>query len=106
MTLTPVSRLTDAQLVTRIRQGVTAEPALIDEYYRRCIPIYQEFLGRHWHTGWYEPGSGPPSPKDQERMIQVVAASAQLRPGMRVLDVGCGIGATVEWLSSARNSFR
>lgn len=99
MALTSIKRLSDAQLVDRIRQGVGAEPALIDEYYRRCIPIYQDFLGRHWHTGWYEPGSGPPSPDDQERMIRVIAESAQLKPGMRVLDVGCGIGATVGWLS-------
>ena len=91
--------LGDAELVRQIRNGVGSDRWLIDEYYRRCIPIYESFLGRHWHTGWYEPGGPAPSPRDPERMIAVVAASAAIRPGMRVLDVGCGIGGTVGWLA-------
>lgn len=96
--------LSDFELATRVRQGVLAEPGVIDEYYRRCIPIYQEFLGRHWHTGWYEEGAEPPNPSDQERMIAVIAQSAGIAPGMRVLDVGCGIGATAHWLAHHRQA--
>lgn len=99
MTLDPITPLTDAELVARLRTGVIAQPQLVDEYYRRCVPIYLDFLGVHWHTGWYEPGPGRPSPRDQERMIERVVSAAGLEPGMRVLDVGCGIGGTAGWLA-------
>ncbi len=99
MTIDAITRLTDSELVARIRTGVIAQPQLVDEYYRRCVPIYLDFLGVHWHTGWYEPGPDQPSPRDQERMIERVVSAAGLEPGMRVLDVGCGIGGTAGWLA-------
>lgn len=101
---TIVRLLSDSELVARVRQGVLAEPGVIDEYYRRCIPIYQGFLGRHWHTGWYDEGTDPPKPSDQERMIAIIAQSAGIEPGMRVLDVGCGIGGTAHWLAQHRQA--
>ncbi|MEN9763032.1 MAG: hypothetical protein RI906_2858 [Pseudomonadota bacterium] len=91
--------LSDDTLARRIRLGVSDEPALVHEYYRRCIPVYESILGLHWHTGWYERTDRAPTPQDQERMIAILAASAQLQAGMRVLDVGCGIGGTVAWLA-------
>jgi ubiquinone/menaquinone biosynthesis C-methylase UbiE len=94
-----ITRLTDSELVARLRNGVIAQPRLVDEYYRRCVPIYLDFLGVHWHTGWYESGPDGPSPRDQERMIERVVSAAGLEPGMQVLDVGCGMGGTAAWLS-------
>ena len=85
--------LDDRELVRRLRTSAQADRALVDEYYRRCIPLYQGFLGEHWHTGYY--GESQPSAADQVRMIEVVAGSIGLGPADRVLDVGCGIGGTV-----------
>jgi SAM-dependent methyltransferase len=66
-------------------------PAVVDRYYTLCIPFYREFLGSHWHTGYYLP-HGPIGPQDQLRMERRIADSADLASALDVLDVGCGIG--------------
>jgi cyclopropane fatty-acyl-phospholipid synthase-like methyltransferase len=89
------STLSDSQLVERIGAAEPAPRAVVDEYYRRCIPLYLDFLGIHWHTGFYREGDGATSPADQVRMIDHVARSIDLGPNDRVLDVGCGVGGTL-----------
>jgi tocopherol O-methyltransferase len=78
--------------------------AVIDRYYTLCIPFYREFLGNHWHTGYYSP-HGPIGPQHQLRMEQRIAQSADLTSARDVLDVGCGVGGTachLATLTSAR----
>lgn len=86
--------LTDSGLVELREAKGPAPRALIDECYRRCIPLYVDFLGVHWHTGFYL-RDAEPSPADQVRMIDHVARSVGLGRHERVLDIGCGIGGTV-----------
>jgi len=93
--------LSDRELVERIRAGTGVPAAIIDEYYRRCIPIYLDFLGTHWHTGFYEEGDAGVSARDQVRMVDHIARSAGITRGDRVLDVGCGIGAALCHLNEA-----
>ena len=93
--ITDVGLLSDQQLVATIENGHRVNKSLIDEYYRRCIPVYLDFLGIHWHTGFYRSDDADISPRDQERMIEHLAELAQLGAGNRLLDVGCGIGATL-----------
>ena len=76
-----------------------ASAAEVDDYYERCIPFYREFLGEHWHTGWYL-GGQQPTVRDQLRMELRIGEAAGLAPGMRVLDVGCGIGGPAVHLAS------
>lgn len=87
--------LSDGELVERLAADKPASRALIDEYYRRCIPLYLSFLGIHWHTGFYRDEDAPPSAADQVRMIDHIAESINLACNERVLDVGCGVGATL-----------
>jgi tocopherol O-methyltransferase len=77
-------------VVAEMRSG-RAMPELVNRYYTLCIPFYREFLGDHWHTGFYRPGQ-PIGPQDQLHMERVVAQSAQVGEGTQVLDVGCGVG--------------
>lgn len=81
------------ELVARMREPATRTPALVDRYYTLCIPHYREFLGDHWHTGYYRADGRPIGPGDQLRMERRIAESAGLAPETQVLDVGCGIGA-------------
>lgn len=78
-------------LVTAMRAGVPITPELVNRYYTLCIPFYREFLGDHWHTGWYVDGV-PTGPGDQRRMERAIAQSAGVGDGLTVLDVGCGVG--------------
>jgi ubiquinone/menaquinone biosynthesis C-methylase UbiE len=78
-------------VIGRMEAGVPADAALVDDYYTLCIPFYSEFLGEHWHTGWYLE-QGPTGPEDQLRMELRVAASAGIDATSIVLDVGCGVG--------------
>lgn len=78
-------------VVAALRQGAQASPELVNSYYGLCIPFYREFLGDHWHTGFYE-AEGSIGPHDQLRMERLVAESAELGPETAVLDVGCGVG--------------
>jgi ubiquinone/menaquinone biosynthesis C-methylase UbiE len=80
-----------AELLELMASPATRTPEVVDRYYTRCIPFYREFLGNHWHTGWY-PAAGPIGPGDQLRMERLIADSAAIGPDSEVLDVGCGIG--------------
>ena len=89
------SALSDGQLVEMIGADKPPPRAVVDEYYRRCIPLYLSFLGIHWHTGFYRDNDAEASPADQVRMIDHIADSIDLSRNERVLDVGCGVGATL-----------
>lgn len=89
----PANAPDDATLVRRLRAAPGVDRAMVDAYYRRCIPLYQGFLGEHWHTGYY--GEHAPGASDQIRMIEVIANSIGLSAADDVLDLGCGIGGTV-----------
>jgi tocopherol O-methyltransferase len=78
-------------LVSAIRSGRSITPELVNHYYTLCIPFYREFLGEHWHTGFYL-DDGPTGPHDQLRMERIVAQSAGVGQDHDVLDVGCGVG--------------
>jgi cyclopropane fatty-acyl-phospholipid synthase-like methyltransferase len=88
-----------AELIASLASGTARTPALVDRYYTLCIPFYREFLGDHWHTGYYPP-HGPIGPADQLRMELRIAEAAALGPGRDVLDVGCGVGGPARHLAA------
>jgi tocopherol O-methyltransferase len=94
-----VGAFSDQQLVDCIEAEAAVPRAVIDEYYRRCIPLYLDFIGIHWHTGFYREQDEGVSPADQERMVDHVVDSINLSKTDRLLDVGCGIGATICYLN-------
>lgn len=94
---------TDSQtleLVERMLEPSTCTPTVVNEYYTHCIPFYLEFLGNHWHTGYYLSADQPIGLQDQLRMEQRIAESAGLSAECQVLDVGCGIGGPACHLAS------
>jgi cyclopropane fatty-acyl-phospholipid synthase-like methyltransferase len=85
-------------LARAIVSGAPVTREIVNGYYTLCIPFFREFLGDHWHTGFYD-ADKPAGPQDQLRMEQVVAESAGVRAGQAVLDVGCGVGGTARHLA-------
>lgn len=61
-------------------------------------------FGRHVHWGyWPDPAQAKGTPEDYanaaELLCQRICTSAGIRDGMRVLDVGCGLGGTLASLN-------
>jgi cyclopropane fatty-acyl-phospholipid synthase-like methyltransferase len=87
------------ELFERLAREPSPDAELVNHYYTVCIPFYRQFLGNHWHTGYYLP-DGPTGPADQLRMEWRIAESADLASANDVLEVGCGIGGPACHLAS------
>jgi tocopherol O-methyltransferase len=81
-------------IVPRVAQ--TAEA--VAEHYDELDPFYREIWGDHVHHGLWLTGRESPA-EAAESLIAYLARALTLQPGDRVCDVGCGYGATAEWLA-------
>lgn len=86
------------ELIERMSSSSSRTVDVVNHYYTLCIPFYREFLGNHWHTGFY-PADGPIGPQHQLKMERIIAASAGIDASCDVLDVGCGIGGPACFLA-------
>ncbi|MGD2215935.1 MAG: methyltransferase domain-containing protein [Gemmatimonadales bacterium] len=79
-----------------------AGPSLITaiaRHYDSLALLYRAFWGEHIHHGlWLADDDSPQIA--QQNLIEHLAERAGIRHGERVLDVGCGYGASARWLSS------
>jgi tocopherol O-methyltransferase len=65
----------------------------VARHYDQLDRYYREIWGEHVHHGYWK--TGRETPEEAARaMVDAVIDRAQIKPGMRVLDVGCGYGAT------------
>jgi tocopherol O-methyltransferase len=64
-----------------------------------ATPFYFLFWGRHIHHGLWNAAESPA--EAQSNLMNAVIREARLRGGERVLDVGCGIGASAIHLAKA-----
>jgi tocopherol O-methyltransferase len=70
----------------------------IIEHYDELSPYYKDLWGIHIHHGYWRTGSETKE-EAQEQLIRELVARAQIEHGMRILDVGCGIGGSAIFLS-------
>ncbi|MCI0349644.1 MAG: class I SAM-dependent methyltransferase [Acidobacteriales bacterium] len=76
-------------------RGLTAE---IREHYNSFAWLYRRFWGDHIHHGLFRRGDESPE-EAQVAMLEHCAQLAGIKKGWRILDVGCGHGATCVYLA-------
>jgi tocopherol O-methyltransferase len=69
------------------------DPEEVGTHYDELDRFYREIWGEHIHHGLWQSGRET-AEQATRRLIAVVAEQAQVRPGVRVCDVGCGYGGT------------
>jgi len=67
-------------------------------HYDELDPFYREIWGDHVHHGLWTTGRETPA-EAADALIEHLAGKLALRPGDHVCDIGCGYGATAEWLA-------
>ena len=70
----------------------------VSDHYDRASPFYQELWGMHIHHGYWISGDETKE-KAQIQLIEQLARAASLRPGSRIVDVGCGLGGSSIYLA-------
>jgi len=79
------------------------DKARIREYYNQVSPYYHSLWGEHLHHGYWIRGDETKE-KAQVQLIGHLAAVANILPGSKILDVGCGLGASCIYLAKNYNA--
>jgi tocopherol O-methyltransferase len=72
--------------------------AAIADHYDELDPFYRDIWGQHVHHGLWLKGNESPEEAVQ-KMVRLVAEKGDLRKGDRVIDIGCGYGASARLLA-------
>src|SRR5437762_2429567 len=91
-------------LRTSMSPGVSREISAdtVRRHYEVMSLPYRLFWGEHLHHGLFLTGCESPR-QAQVRLIEFCSDLVKIRPGAKVLDVGCGYGTTAIYLA---NNFR
>jgi cyclopropane-fatty-acyl-phospholipid synthase len=92
----------DAALSTALREGpIAALPELANRQHYEVDPaFFERVLGPHlkYSCAWWPPGVDDLG-RAEEAMLALTRDRADVRDGMRVLDLGCGWGSFSLWLA-------
>jgi tocopherol O-methyltransferase len=73
----------------------------VASHYDELDVPYRRIWGEHVHHGYWRTGRES-AEEATEALVRLVAERLQLEPGQRVVDIGCGYGATAGWLAARR----
>ncbi len=76
---------------------------LIAEHYDIVSPLYRSLWGEHIHHGYWVRGDESKE-QAQIQLIEHLAQLANIKPGARILDIGCGFGGSSLYLAKAFNA--
>jgi tocopherol O-methyltransferase len=76
----------------------TAITEKVRKFYDLGSPLYFEVYGKHIHDGYYITGRESKQ-EAQENLTSLLAGKARLKKGLKILDVGCGVGGSSVWLA-------
>src|SRR4051812_31075116 len=74
------------------------DTAKIREHYDIASPLYKELWGEHIHHGYWISGKESKE-KAAQNLVHLLIEKSGLQRGMKVLDVGCGVGGTAIYLA-------
>lgn len=75
----------------------------VSGHYDELDAAYRDIWGEHVHHGYWV--SGRESPEEAaEALVRLVAERLDLRPGMDLVDIGCGYAGTAGWLAEHRQA--
>ncbi len=72
--------------------------AAIADHYDELDPFYRDIWGQHVHHGLWVQGDETPE-EAVRKLVELVAEKANLSRGERVIDIGCGYGASARLLA-------
>ena len=70
----------------------------IVEHYETVSPYYQSLWGKHIHHGYWVRGTETKE-EAQQQLTEHLAGLAGIKPGSRLLDIGCGFGGSSLFLA-------
>ncbi len=70
----------------------------VREFYDFVSPFFHVLWGEHLHHGYWIRGDETRE-MAQIQLVEHLAATAGIRPGLKILDVGCGIGGSSIYLA-------
>lgn len=95
------ARLINAQRGRRSFRVAERHYDLGNDFYRDMLDPGMNYSCGYWGTG--DPAEKEPTPGGleaaQTRKLEMVARKLKLKPGMRVLDIGCGWGGAARYLA-------
>jgi tocopherol O-methyltransferase len=77
--------------------NVPQKAADVAEHYDQLDPAYRRIWGEHVHHGYWVTGRETPE-QAADALTRLVAERLALEPGQKLVDIGCGYGATAAWL--------
>jgi tocopherol O-methyltransferase len=72
--------------------------ARIQRHYDVAAPLYRTLWGLHVHHGYWQHETTTRKAA-QDKLVEVLADAAEIGRGTRILDVGCGFGASARYLA-------
>src|SRR5436190_6866680 len=73
----------------------------VARHYDELDVAYRRIWGEHVHHGYWRTGRESPA-EAAAALAELVAERLAPEPGNRVVDIGCGYGATAAWLAAHR----
>jgi tocopherol O-methyltransferase len=80
-----------------------ATPDDVARHYDHLDRWYREIWGEHLHHGFWRTGRESPDVATRQLVLEA-ADAAGIGPGQKIVDVGCGYGATAELLARERGA--
>jgi tocopherol O-methyltransferase len=70
----------------------------VRHFYDLGSPLYFEVYGEHIHDGYYITGQETKH-EAQENLTKLLIEKARIKKGVKILDVGCGVGGSSIWMA-------